>query len=600
MSEPSSKISWNVMPENEKLFWKDGQTNLLDWFESVYKYARLHFEEDIIEAIVNLAVPPEWEQEWVDPTPTERAGYDSYMISLKLKQRDDHIKNGLRWRNCKAKLTSFVSLSQLESSRLRVDKHNERQMKDLVSKSDIIEILKVIRSSHTFSGVVSGFEDQERTNLEWVSFKLHDGEALETYSNRYHKLLKKCVNVGIKVTSKKRIVYRYLNGLRNYTKSKLVNLNVLTYISLVDSPKQFPKDYGFIVEELQKLEQSENPIESKATNSNKFAVDSTETRGKKKNIEKEQKLPPGASEYVFPNGEKGVYHSDGNYQVHSVKGLSKKFKSDSESYSGLFKPSHVSNPKAPRGDKKRKTVSDNSNNNDRTREYARKLKGMDENKSKSWKEIYQLIKCYNCNEEGHLSYNCPKQGKRDHNAKGVTSIDAEAPSIQIPGKLEHTSSFFSLFMVSWSKPITEEEKYNEELIEEKRVHYCNIDGHANIHLWNNEEELTNVREVDPITVEFGGGFTKKMHRVGDHPLLGVVYIDKNNKHNIISVDVMREQQGYYRKVSEDNMKEYLINKEMGSILTFERDPMDGFYKMLIVDLNREALRIFPKMCQAIT
>jgi hypothetical protein len=155
-------------------------------------------------------------------------------------------------------------------------------------------------------------------------------------------------------------------------------------------------------------------------------------------------------------------------------------------------------------------------------------------------------------------------------------------------------------MVSWSKPITEEEKYNQDLIEEKRVHYCNIDGHANIHLWNNEEELANVREVDPITVEFGGGFTKKMNRVGDHPLLGVVYIDKNNKHNIISVDVMREQQGYYRQVSEDNMKEYLINKEMGSILTFERDPMDGFYKMLIVDLNREALRIFPKMCQAIT
>lgn len=599
MSESSSKISWNVMPENEKLFWKDGQTNLLDWFESVYKYARLHFEEDIIEAIVNLTVPPEWEQEWVDPTPTERAGYDSYMISLKLKLRDDHIKNGLRWKNCRAKLTSFVTLSQLESSRLRVDKHNERQMKDLVSKSDIIEILKVIRSSHTFSGVVSGFEDQERTNLEWVSFKLHDGEALETYSNRYHKLLKKCTNVGIKINNKRKVVYRYLNGLRHYTKSKLVNLSVLTYISLVDDLKKFPRDYGFIVEELQKLEQSENPVESKATNSNKFAVDSTESKGKNKG---EKALPAGVSEYVFPNGEKGIYHSDGNYQVHSVKGLSKKFKSNSESYSGLFKPSHVQNPKTQiRGDKKRKvTFNNNSNNQERTKEYAKKLKGMDEHKSKSWKEIYQLIKCYNCNEHGHLSYNCTKQSNGDSNAKSVTSIDAGASAIQVPGKLEHTSSFFSLFMVSWSKPITEEEIYKENLIEEKRVHYCNIDGHANIHLWNNEEELSNVREVDPITVEFGGGFTKKMNRVGDHPLLGVVYIDKNNKHNIISVDIMREQQGYYRQVSEDNMKEYLINKEMGSILTFERDPMDGFYKMLIVDLNREALRIFPKMCQAIT
>jgi hypothetical protein len=148
--------------------------------------------------------------------------------------------------------------------------------------------------------------------------------------------------------------------------------------------------------------------------------------------------------------------------------------------------------------------------------------------------------------------------------------------------------------------MTEEDKLIEDMAIEKNKHYCNIDGHANIHLWNNEDELTNVREVDPIFIEFGGGFTKKVNRVGEHPLLGIVYIDRNNKHNIVSVDVMRERQGYLRRLSEDNMTEYLVNKELGSILTFARDPADGFYKMPIVSLNREALRIFPKMCQAIT
>ena len=602
MSEPTSKISWHVMPENEKLYWKDGQTNLLEWFESVYKYARLHFEEDIIEAIVNLTVPPEWEQEWVDPTPDERADWDSYMISLKLKQRDDHMKNSAKWKNCKAKLTSFVTLSQTESSRLRVDKHNERQMKELIARSDIIEILRVIRSSHTFAGVVSGFEDQEKTNLEWASFKILDGEALETYSNRYHKLLKKCVNVGVITTNRRKVVYRYLNGLRGYTKSKLVHLKALTYISLVDDLRSFPRDYGAVVEELQKLEQSENPIESKASNSNKFAVDSTENKGKKKDNDNEKVLPPGVSEIIFPNGDKGLYHPDGRYQVHSVKGLSKKFKSNSEAHSGLFKPSHASNPKALKG-KKRKVSLDRDNNsgNERTREYAKKLKEMDENKSKTWKEIYQMIKCYNCQQEGHLSYNCPNPSKsRDSSNKSVTSIEAGAQVIQVPGELKHTSSFFSLYMVSWSRPMSDEEIYNQNLLEEKRVHYCNLDGHANIHLWNNEEELTNVRTVDPINVEFGGGFTKKYDKVGEHPLLGIVYVDKSNKHNIISVDRMREEQGYFRRISEDNLKEYLVNKELGSVLTFERDPMDGFYKMPIVSLNREALRIFPKMCQAIT
>lgn len=122
----------------------------------------------------------------------------------------------------------------------------------------------------------------------------------------------------------------------------------------MDDLKAFPKDYGFVVEELQKLEQSENPVESKVTNSNKFAVDSTEKKGKKSD---KMIIPRGASEFVFPNGEKGVFHSDGNYQVHSVKGLSKTFKSNSEAYNGLFKPSHLSKQKDSKGDKKKKLPS---------------------------------------------------------------------------------------------------------------------------------------------------------------------------------------------------------------------------------------------------
>ena len=593
MSETSTKLSWHVMPDNEKLYWKDGQTNLLDWFDSLYKYARLHFDEEIVEALIALAIPPEWEEEWIDPPETERATYDSYMISLKLKQREDHIKAGLKWKNSKAKLTSFVTLSQQESSRLRVDKHYEKKMKELIEESDIIEILKIIRTSHTFAGVISGFEDVERTNLEWASFKLHDGEALETYSNRYHKMLKKCVNVGIKITHKRKVVYRYLNGLRNYNKSNLVKLNVLSYIAIVDDKTKFPTDYGQVVEELQKLEQSEVPVESKASNSNKFAVDSTVKSDK--NV---KPLPIGSTEYVFPNGEKGLHYSDGTYQVYLTKGMSKKFKSDSETYSGLFKPSHL---KKKKNDKRPRTVTVNENNSGeetRTRAYAKKLKSMDEHKDKSWSEIYKLIKCYACNKEGHLSYNCPKSGG-DNSTKSVKSIEAEVPTIQFPGSLNHTSKFFSLFMVSFSKPMTEEELHLENLREEKKHHYCNIDSHANIHLWNNEEEVTNVRDVDPIICEFGGGFTKQLSRVGDHPLLGIVYLDKNNKNNIISVDVMREEKGYYRSISKDNKKEYLINEELGSILTFERD-FDGFFKMPIVDLNKEAMRIFPKMCQAIT
>jgi hypothetical protein len=99
-----------------------------------------------------------------------------------------------------------------------------------------------------------------------------------------------------------------------------------------------------------------------------------------------------------------------------------------------------------------------------------------------------------------------------------------------------------------------------------------------------------------VTVKGFGGFTKHLDTAGDHPLLGEVLIDPENEYNIVSYDLLRECGGYLRSISEDNKKEYLYNKEINSVLTFERDPFDGFYKMSMKDLNKEMKRTFPKMC----
>jgi len=580
MSENPSKVSWSVMPEAEKLYWKDGHSNLIEWWESLYNYARLIFSEEIVEVLINKAIPAEWLSEWEPPDPGSEPT-DEFGIKLALEQRSEHNKNYKNWNGIKGKLTSFVILSQTESSRLRLDKYHEQTMKDHVLKCSILEILDLIEKTHTFSGAVSGFDDQEAVSLEWSTFKPEGNENLDVYTNRYQRLITKVRNTGATVDDKT-LVYRYLKGLRAYTKSSLVQLNVITYLSLVDKTG-FPTDFAMLIEELQGLDQSENPVGTKQSNSNRFAVQSI---GKKKDY---SEMRENLQYITFPDGSSGQKFSDGTYQVFTQAGISKKFKKDSKEYNGLFKPSHVS--KRP-DNSKRSDKYDNKH----TKELVKKRIREDKTKKLTEAQVYKSLQCNRCNKWGHIAPDCKMQ-EIDSSTK-VMSINADLPISE--HEKRNQSGFFSCNMTSHSKPMTEEDIYNEKLYSLKNYHYCNIDDHANIHVWCNDEHVKNIRTVKAVKVVGFGGMSKYLDTVGDHPLLGEVFIDKDNGYNIISVDLMREQQGYFRRINKDNTKQYLYNDDLKSVFTFERDPVDRFFKCSIKDLNIELLRVFPNLCMAIS
>jgi len=63
---------------------------------------------------------------------------------------------------------------------------------------------------------------------------------------------------------------------------------------------------------------------------------------------------------------------------------------------------------------------------------------------------------------------------------------------------------------------------------------------------------------------------------------------------------MREDHGYFRRISKDNKTEWLYNEDLKSLLTFKRDPVDGFIKMPITELNEEVKRIFPNLCMSVS
>ena len=164
---------------------------------------------------------------------------------------------------------------------------------------------------------------------------------------------------------------------------------------------------------------------------------------------------------------------------------------------------------------------------------------------------------------------------------------------------KNTSGFFSCFS-TFSKPVSEEHSYNEKLRKDTNMNKLNLDSHANINVFMNESLLSNIRKVKPIKVKGFGGMYKYLDTVGDHPLLGEVFLEKDNDFNIISVTSMREEHGYFRRISKDNLKEYLYNDDLQSVFTFDLDPADGFYKISLEDFNNEMKRIFPNLCMSVS
>ena len=594
-AKDNKMVSFDKMPDSKKLSWRDGHTNLLDWQEDIVTYARMKFDEAVVQAvIVNKIIPTEWLSDWERPA---NLPADAFEMQLLMKEREDHNRTKKDWDRTKGAITSFIVLSLTESSLIRIDKYNEKEMKAAIKDCDAIQIMNLIDSTHTFSGAVSSFDDQEKVLAEWINFAIKDkNEKLESYANRYYKQVEKCEKMGLPTRNKKKRVYRFLKGLREYSRSALVQLNVLSYLANVNTPEFAKYQLEAIVEELLTYDQTENPVGFQQSATNKFAVHSTESdsaadKGKKRKERGDKPSTPSeGKKFTFPNGDEGKEFPDGTYQVMAVAGLSKKFKKDSAQAKELFKkPS----PRSDRSPKKETTH--NEEVKPKTKALARRLK--EENPDKIWADIYKMITCRGCGLTGHVKAECKRSNndspKAIHNTKAE---EVERPRSQT--EMRNLSGFFSAYMTNhMSRPIDPDLEYVEAFEREMRAEYVNIDNHANIHVWVSSKYLTNVRQVNPINVKGFGGFTKTLSVVGDHPLLGEVFVDEENGYNILSTDLLRKNTGYLRRTSDDNMREFLYNKELRSVISFDRDPVDGFYKVSIAKLNAEIKRAFPNMCR---
>jgi hypothetical protein len=115
---------------------------------------------------------------------------------------------------------------------------------------------------------------------------------------------------------------------------------------------------------------------------------------------------------------------------------------------------------------------------------------------------------------------------------------------------------------------------------------------ANINIFRNPELLPEVgNAAKKITVDGAGGKSTEISQVGYHPLFGEVWFHPDNDYNIIS-EWQAEKMGFRLVVpAQDQSRRYLYRKSDETIIPFERDPKDKFWKAVAVPV-REIKKAF--------
>jgi hypothetical protein len=103
-----------------------------------------------------------------------------------------------------------------------------------------------------------------------------------------------------------------------------------------------------------------------------------------------------------------------------------------------------------------------------------------------------------------------------------------------------------------------------------------FDPGANINVICNDELVINIRKIEKQSANGIGGpatFTE----VGDHPLSGECFINREQTVNLLSAYQARLN-GFMCRISNDNLQITLFNKDQNLVLVFHEDSNDHLYK----------------------
>jgi len=607
-----------IMPDNEKLCYDVAKksSNIVDFEPILLRYGRINFGSVADQVLKRKVIPAEWTTPYEYPAPrmtvaTETAPsvpieFDNLQVSILLaadKKRDDQIA---KWKDdVLPRFISFLELCLHTTAVSRITNVKDADWKNAIESMDILAVHKIMVESHTFLQGGVGYKDNSEVKIEHATFGYIPPESLQSYIHRYTRLRERMTTCGVKDVDDKEIVYRFVQGLKPYSKSVTIKTKLTDMLAVVDTD-EFPTNLEAVQQKLLAYDREDNPEEQKVTKagSNPFATVNMATNA----------TAPTASDKkirMFADGKSvGYQEPDGTFRVFTAKGISRKMKyepgtNNSDGNSKNNGPQQSDNKNKSSGGKP------NSKTPYTDRFVANQIKKTGKTKN----EILSELECRKCGRKHRVvAKDCTSEVKTNSAAPGGLVLNSaalmasEGPSFETVEYSDeeiietpmHLRGFFNTMDMAHglSKQMSPEQMDLQERQKLKNYNSVNLDDHANIHLFCNKRLLTDVKRLkDPVRIAGIGGMSIEVSQLGQHPLLGDVLYEPKNGYNIMSLDLL-EEMGYEDRKATDKKTRYLYNAATKSLITFHKDPIDRFWKCPVESFDAELLRLFPVVATA--
>ena len=241
IKDEASSDKYHLLEEPKKLFWKEAESNLIQWEEDIIEALKAQFSI-YAECIIQQSIPREWTHDYVyDPDDHGGIDYDS-LRGMERKILDLQIAEYYNvqfiWANkVKRKMIPFIAKCCKASSINRCKSTHKNEFEAAIKNDDPVEYYKIIKLSHTFRGKAASTAEITGTIALASNFPYTAPDKLPEFKKKWDDMFdKRFKNLGITMdqVSAKTRMFSFAQALKSYPHSDMVKLTCIQVIAHLD------------------------------------------------------------------------------------------------------------------------------------------------------------------------------------------------------------------------------------------------------------------------------------------------------------------------------------------------------------------------------
>lgn len=196
------------------------------------------------------------------------------------------------------------------------------------------------------------------------------------------------------------------------------------------------------------------------------------------------------------------------------------------------------------------------------------------------------ITCYECNEKGHYSNECPNKAKsgENKNERGVQMLT----SGHLMNGFDYGNDYINFqFCQHGAKPIVDYRSVICEVNNDGKVpkNWILLDNQSTVDVFYNRSLLQNIRKQDVgMEIHCNAGVTTT-HYIAELPGYGTVWYHEDGIANILSLSKVKEK--YRITYDSKNGNEFTVHKDDNSVHHFKESPRGLYYMDINENIQRE-------------